>query len=545
MRKRSLWLLAGLALVASLVIGPGATASPQKATADTVVFIHDQEPPNLQGPWVGNNLYATALVLNNVWYGCQIRDAAANLVPRLCAAKPKLVKTNPLTVQFTYKKEAVWSDGKPVVAEDFWATWQVFINPKNNPISRTGWEDIKSVSRGNSKTVTVVFKTRYADWEATVSSGPYAAHVVKGKDMNNMFLNSVPISSGPWLFDSLQKGVQITVKKNPRFKAGPAMKLDRLVFRYILDTNSRFQSLKAGEGQAMEPQPQLQIADFMKDSKFKVDTKVGYTYEHIDIQFGPKGHAALKQPYVRQALIAGMNRSQVASALYGEISKNLPALQSLIFKPFETSYYKKNYATRTFSQTKVISLLKGKGCTGGPDTPSAGNDKIFSCPNVGKLSFRFHTTTGNQLRTLTFEIVQRQLKSVGIELVPRFQTAGVMFGTTLPSRDWDLMLFAWVGSPSSSITVKDILGCGGSQNDGAYCNRALSKVLQTVSTTLDAAERAKLLNAAEAKYIVKDIPSIPMFARPLYTINAAKVKGMAVNPTQEGSPWNISQWTTS
>ena len=90
------------------------------------------------------------------------------------------------------------------------------------------------------------------------------------------------------------------------------MKLDRLVFRYILDTNSRFQALKAGEGQVMEPQPQLQIADFMKDSKFKVDTKVGYTYEHIDFEFGEKGHPALKQPYVRQALIQGMNRQQVA-----------------------------------------------------------------------------------------------------------------------------------------------------------------------------------------------------------------------------------------
>ena len=368
----------------------------------------------------------------------------------------------------------MWSDGKPVVAEDFWATWQVFVNPKNNPISRTGWEDIKSVTRGNSKTVTVVFKKVYADWEALVSSGPYAAHIVKGKDMNEMFLNYVPVSSGPWKFSSWQKGVQITVVKNPKFKAGPAMKLDRLVFRYILDTNSRFQALKAGEGQVMEPQPQLQIADFMKDSKFKVDTKVGYTYEHIDFQFGAKGHPALKQPYVRQALIQGMNRAQVASALYGEISKGLPALQSLIYKPFELPY-KKNFAAWRFNQAKVISTLKGHGCTGGPDKPSAGNDKIFSCPNVGKLSFRFHTTTGNQLRALTFEIIQRQLKSVGIELVPRFQTGGVMFGTTLPSRDWDLMLFAWVGSPSSSITVKDILGCGGDQNDGAYCNQALTQ----------------------------------------------------------------------
>ena len=218
MSKRSLWLLAGLVLVASLIIGPGATASPAKTNAGTVVFIHDQEPPNLQGPWVGNNLYATSLVLNNIWYGCQIRNASAAFVPRLCTAKPQIVKRNPLTVRFTYKKEAKWSDGKPVVAEDYWATWQVFINPKNNPISRTGWEDIKSVTRGNSKTVTVVFKTKYADWESVVSSGP-------------------------WKYASWQKGVQITVTKNTAFKAGPAMKLDRLVFRYILDTNSRFQAL--------------------------------------------------------------------------------------------------------------------------------------------------------------------------------------------------------------------------------------------------------------------------------------------------------------
>ena len=545
MRNRSVWLLAGLVLVASLIIGPGATASPQKATAGTVVFIHDQEPPNLQGPWVGNNLYATSLVLNNIWYGCQIRDATAAFVPRLCVARPKLVKKSPLTISLEYKKEAVWSDGKPVVAEDLWATWKVFTNPANNVISRTGWEDIASMTRGKSKKVTIVFKKTYADWESLISSGPYAAHIIAGKDMNQMFLNSVPVSSGPWLFDSFQKGVQITVKKNPRFKAGPAMKLDRLVFRYILDTNSRFQALKAGEGQTMEPQPQLQIVDFQKDSKFKVDRKVGYTYEHIDIEFGPKGHPALKQPYVREALITGMNRSQVAGVLYGEIAPGLPPLQSLLYKPFETASYKKNFAARPFSQTKVISILKGHGCTGGPDKPSAGNDKIFSCPNVGKLSFRFFTTTGNQLRALTFEIIQRQLKSVGIELVPRFQTGGVMFGTTLPSRDWDLMLFAWVGSPSSSITAKDIYGCGGDQNDGAYCNRALTKVLEKVSTTLDAGERAKLLNDAEAKYMVKDIPSIPMFARPLFVIHANKVNGPAVNPTQEGSPWNISQWTTS
>ena len=46
MRKRSLLLLVGaLAIVATLVVGPAATAGPRRS-AGTLVLIHDQEPPN-------------------------------------------------------------------------------------------------------------------------------------------------------------------------------------------------------------------------------------------------------------------------------------------------------------------------------------------------------------------------------------------------------------------------------------------------------------------------------------------------------------------
>ena len=544
MRKTSLLALVGvLALAASLVIGPGASAQPAgpaKATAGTVVFIHDQEPPNLQSGWVGNNLYATSLVLNNIWYGCQIRNATGDFVTRLCAEKPRIIDRSPLTIRFRYKTSAKWSDGRAVTARDFRATWRVYTNPSNNVISRTGWEDIRAV-RGTGKTVTVVFKTRYADWESLVSTGVYPAHFIAGKDMNQTFLNSVPLSSGPWKFQSWQKGVQITVVKNPRFNAATRMKLDRVVFRYILDTNARFQALKANEGQVMEPQPQLQIADFLRDRKFVVDRKIGFAWEHIDIQFGAQGHPALKQRYVRQALITGMNRTQIANALYGTIAPGLKPVNSHMFKPFESTY-RENWAVYRFSQQRVISMLKARGCTGGPDRPSANNDRIWTCPNVGKLEFRFGTTTGNQLRALTFEIIQRQLKSVGIQLNARFQVAGTLFGTTLPSRDWDLIMFTWVGSPATPITIKDLYACGGDQNDMGYCNRPFSRILNRVSTTLSASRRAALLNDAEKRFMVPDVPSIPVYARPNFVIRSAKVRGPVVNPTNEGSPWNANLW---
>jgi peptide/nickel transport system substrate-binding protein len=542
MRKRSLLLGLGvLAIAATLVVGPATAGSPQSAQAGVVVFIHDQEPPNLQGPWVGNNLYATSLVLNNIWYGGQIRDSTGALTPRLFTAKPKIVKSRPLTVRAVYKSNAKWSDGKPVTAKDLRATWKVFTNPKNNVISRTGWEDVKSIT-GNGKTATITFKKVYADWEALLSSGPYPAHTIAGKDMNQTFLTSAGPSSGPWVFDSWQKGTQLAVRKNNAFNAGPKMKLDRVVFRYILDTNARFQALKANEGQVMEPQPQLQIADFLKDSNFVVGRKIGFAWEHIDIQFGDKGHPALKRRFVREALIRGMNRNQIAEALYGTIAPGLKPVQSHIYKPFE-KYYKTPFARYGFNQTRALNLLKNNGCTGGPDRPTSGNSNIFSCPGVGKLSFRFSTTTGNQLRALTFEIIQRQLKSVGIELVARFQVAGTLFGTTLPSSDWDLIMFTYVGSPSSPISAVDIWGCGGDQNYMNYCNRNLTTLGNRVKTTLSEAGRAKLWNQAEEKYMAADIPSVPVYARPVFVIRRNSVKGPVVNPTTEGSPWNVGAWT--
>ena len=203
MRKRSILLLAGaLALIASLVIGPAATAGPQRAQAGTVVFIHDQEPPSLRGAWVDNQLYATSLITNNIWYGGQIRDADANWVTRLFTGPPKLLKTSPLTVTFTYSPKAVWSDGTPVTCADWKVTWQVFINPANNVASRTGYEDIKSVGC-KGKTGLVVFKKVYADWETLLNGGVYQAkEIAKNPDMNKAWENSIPVSSGPWKFSS-------------------------------------------------------------------------------------------------------------------------------------------------------------------------------------------------------------------------------------------------------------------------------------------------------------------------------------------------------
>ena len=77
MRKRSILLVAGaLAILATLVVGP-ATAGSERASAGTVVIVHDQEPPTLRNDWEDNNLTATAIVVNNIFSNGAVYNANA------------------------------------------------------------------------------------------------------------------------------------------------------------------------------------------------------------------------------------------------------------------------------------------------------------------------------------------------------------------------------------------------------------------------------------------------------------------------------------
>ena len=322
-----------------------------------------------------------------------------------------------------------------------------------------------------------------------------------------MFLTSVPVSSGPWLFDSWQRGTSAHSTEEPALQGVDAeRKLDKLVFRYILDTNARFQALKAGEGHVLGSQPQLQIADFLKDPKFVVDRKGPYAWEHVDIQFGPQGHPALKQPYVRQALITGINRKQIAGALYTTIAPYLPVLQSHMFKPFEADY-RQNWAVWKFNQQKVINILQKKGCTGGPSKPSASNQVDLQLSErrqavlpvldhdrqpASRARLRDHAEAaqerGNSASSLGFRWRRRCL---GRRCRPATGTWSCSRGSAARR----------VRSRAKTCTGAALIRttCGTAIESSPRCRTPLR-------AGPDSAKRAKMLNSSELAYMVKDIP---------------------------------------
>ena len=111
-----------------------------------------------------------------------------------------------------------------------------------------------------------------------------------------------------------------------------------------------------------------------RSSRCRADAS--YSWEHLDFQQGAKAHPALKKKFVRQAIIQGINRAQIREVLYVKTGlvpnqKDLPVLQSNIFKPFEAAYADAVHAVG-LQPEEHHRALKKNGCTGGPDTPSCG-----------------------------------------------------------------------------------------------------------------------------------------------------------------------------
>ena len=106
---------------------------------------------------------------------------------------------------------------------------------------------------------------------------------------------NAPIGDGPFLLTKFDRGSGITLEKNTRGWYGKPAKLSSIVFRFITNTNSEIQAIRGGEVDAIYPQPQLALADLKGQAGLQIQTHLGLSWEHIEIQQGAKGNPLAKQ----------------------------------------------------------------------------------------------------------------------------------------------------------------------------------------------------------------------------------------------------------
>ncbi|MCU1659856.1 MAG: transporter substrate-binding protein [Pseudonocardiales bacterium] len=451
---------------------------------------------------------------------------------------------SPQTLVYKIQPGAVWSDGTPIDASDFeyqWKTSDPAQCPDCGPASTSGYDQVKSLTGSdNGKTVTVVMKRPFSDWKSMFGS-MYPAHVAaqhgnpntpKGLAASTKWFDTTQptYSGGPYMVSAAVKDTSVTEIPNPKWYGKVKPSLDKVIFRIITDQTQEVPALTNNEVQAIYPQPNADITQQVSGIQ-GVSSYLGkgLQWEHLDFNTTTP---LLKDKVLRTAIFTAIDRKQIIARTVGQFVPGAAPLGSHMYVPGQDGYTDNVTASGQGSgdATKAKSMLTSAGYTG---VGSALKNKDGKA-----VSIRCSYTTGNVLRQATCQVIQTQLKALGITVKP---TPLDSLGGTLASGDFDLIIFAWVGTPYVVAGAQQIFKLAGGNDYGKNNDPAMEAQLDLASQETDATKIKDEVNKADV-LLTADAYNLPLFQKPTFIATYSNIANIRDNATSVGPPYNIQSW---
>jgi peptide/nickel transport system substrate-binding protein len=444
------------------------------------------------------------------------------------AGEATVVASPKQVVTYKLNPKAVWSTGDPFTSSDFKYTWEQIAGPDAKDVyDATGYNLIESVDDSKPDTAVVTFKTPYAGWKGLFGGGYgiMPSKILTGKDRNVEMKDGYKFSAGPWIIDSWEKGVGITLVPNDKY-FGEKPKLEKVVFKFISDTSSEFQAYQAGEVDVIAPQPQIAVIDALT-AGVEGNKNVSASTGNVEALWINNSKPPFDSKEVRQALGYSIDRDAIVKRLFGAIGVD-KAVQSFN-PPILGKYAGSDFSQYKLDLAKASELMTGAGW-------AKGGDGIWAKGGV-RASFALRTTAGNARRELTQEVLIAQLKDAGFEMTTDNAKAGDLFGKLLPAGDYQVALYAQVATfpdPGlSNIFVSTNIPTEANGNTGQNWQRVnvpeLDPLLKSVDSEVDEAKRVTASLAAD-KVLAENAVSLPLDPLPNILLSSAKVNGLKDNP---------------
>ena len=172
-----------------------------------------------------------------------------NLVEKVELAEDRLSMT------YYLYKQARFSDGHALTADDFVFSFNLIKDPEYHPIYKEYFKDIKSIEKIDAHTVRYHFS--HYNQELPLITGqmlifPKHIYGAKGKSFGADF-DDIAIASGPYTVEKYEYGKYITFKRNPGWWGKDIAinkgryNFDRVTFRIYLDPVAQREAFKGGE----------------------------------------------------------------------------------------------------------------------------------------------------------------------------------------------------------------------------------------------------------------------------------------------------------
>ena len=565
--------------------GDGTTPSTDDTTSapsgGEVIYAQEEEGLNYNNNTSTANSFANTVVLNLLQPGSFGLDdkLSYNLSTDLLESA-EVTSTDPQTIVYKIRPEAIWSDGVAIDCKDFYLSWMSqnglvsIANPDytgagsvdadGNEIPETlpvfdaagtgGYDLVESVTcADDNRTVTTVYSAPFADWKGYFGSF-VPAHIIEAKtgiaditavdatvdspeiEKIGAFWNTgfdgwdpaIALSGAQYVIDSYTPDQGIVLVRNDKFWGKPG-ELDTITIQTIVDGSAQAAALENGEIQSMQPQADPGIAAVLAQAAgVNFAPASGLVFEHLDMN---AKNPIFADTAVRAAFAACVDRQDIIDKLVAPVNPDAKPLNSVIFMPQQNGYDDRFSKYGTFDVAASKKLLEGAGWVLGGDG--------FYAKGGQQLTFKI-SHKGIRRRSDTTQNVIASCKEAGFNIVEDSDTK--FNGTRLPISDYDVALFAWVGNPllSSATGVYSIDGGGNYQG---YINQDVTDKYLVANADLDEAKRLKAMSEID-QLILDDVWTIPLFQLPEMPAWVENLNGPSFNGPS-GLTWNAAVWTQS
>lgn len=517
----------------------GEDAPEEEASAGTeggtLVWAHEQEPPDMHLDDPNNNLSITSYIQQSLVDGLYGVTGATEFFPEMLAQEAEVVENDDgtFTINYVLRDGLMWSDGTPFTSADVEFQQNMIMaadgeTEEGEPAyvyligDRTGYDLVTGVTVTSDTEFSIDFSSFFAGYKALYNR-VYPAHVFSDDPATAAAeLNAAlpeftlesgdPIpSTGPMIFDSWDRGVEMNLVRNDMYhgsvspdvtRQGEVASVDGVQINWVTDTDAQINALQAGEAQMVFTQPQLQFETLVTSDDFTVDSLAGPVFEHWGLNLH---NVHLEKPEVREALAFAMNKPEVLEGLYSPIFPDLPT------EGLGNTYWLSNQSTYEdhageagYGQGDVESARAALESAGYVDEGG-----VYTHPEDGPLSLHVGTTGGNRLREIQQELIQAQMSAAGIEITIDNVEGGAYFSEVPFSEEaiacsnsngeegncdiWDITQFAWVGGPWPGGQSASYLG-GSGNNPYGFNNDDFDAKSLECDATVDDDERAACYN---------------------------------------------------
>ncbi len=555
---------------AATTAAPTTTEAPGKPYGGEVIVADDQEPPTLNSFVPGGDNFIVSIIGQSYFSGVQeINGFTLELEPELVTELPTVANggvtvndDGTMTVRYTIRDEAVWSDGTPVTGGDFQYTLETILNP-DLPINRAIYEDIVDWN-SSDKTFEYTLSAPTAQFDLLFGT-IIPKHAVEGSDFASDWNDTMWPSAGPFVFDQWQKGEFVRVVRNDNYwktdaETGQQLPyLDSVIFRFIPETESIINAFRAREIDIIQPPPATETIETLQALEPEgavVEVLSGPVWEHLNFQFGDNrlnrnANSSNDNLNYRKAVAHAIDKDLIVDEI---LAGQVEPLDSFV---------------EAFSPT--LSLLAWNQYDYNPEGAMQFVEAAKADTGKDVISTVFSTTSNNDARVKLSELFVDMFTAVGIEYENQLEDSQIFFGETLDFGGWDLGEWAWVGSPGLAglISIFDVFDPeapppGGSNyyrwgtpevtgeevegfNQGASSvvdeNTArFAEIRDLLNESVDEDVLVPLIQEAE-KILADQVVIVPLYAR---LVTAAvwgdEVGGFKHNPTQASHTWNMEGW---